>query len=157
DPRNGDLVVAWEDMSSAGEPVQISVIRSSDGGKTWSEPVKASDTTYKRTWNYPEMYPDIRVAPNGRIDMAWYDGRNDPAFVDGAKAYKFQDVYYTYSTDDGRTWAANMKVNDRLIDRTFGPSNQGGIRGPIGIASRDAATYIAWDDSRNGTPSNASQ
>ena len=157
DRNTGNIVVAWENMSAADDPVQISAIRSADGGKTWSEPVKANDDTPKRKWNYPEAYPSISVAPNGRIDLVWYDGRNDPTFVDGARAYNFQDVYYTYSHDGGKTWAANMKVNDRLINRQFGPSKQGGIRGPAGLASLDTGAFLAWDDSRNGTVENATQ
>ena len=157
DRKNGTFYVAWEDMTTAGEPVQISTIRSTDGGRTWSEPVKANDATPKRTWNYPEACPELSVAPNGRVDLAWYDGRNDPAFVEGARSDKFQDVYYTFSTDGGLSWAPNLKVNDRIIDRSFGPSSQGGIRGPVGLASLDEAAYLAWDDSRNGRPDNASQ
>ena len=157
DPHTGTFYVVWEDMTTADEPVQISTIRSTDGGRTWSEPVKANDVTPKRKWNYPEACPEISVAPNGRVDLAWYDGRNDPTFVEGARSNKFQDVYYTYSTDGGLSWAPNLKVNDRIIDRSFGPSSQGGIRGPVGLASLDEVAYLAWDDSRNGRPDNASQ
>ncbi|MGH9227089.1 MAG: sialidase family protein [Acidimicrobiales bacterium] len=157
DRKTGNIVVAWENMSAADDAVEISAIRSADGGKTWSTPVKASDDTPKRKWNYPEAYPSIAMAPDGRVDLVWYDGRNDPTFVDGARSYKFQDVYYSYSTDGGATWAPNLRVNDRAIDRRFGPSTQGGIRGPAGLASLDSGAYLAWDDSRNGTPENASQ
>ena len=157
DRRNGNMYVVWENMSSAEDPVEISTIRSLDGGRSWSEPVKANDAVPARKWNYPEMCPTISVAPSGRVDLAWYDGRNDPTFVDGARKYNFQDVYYTYSTDGGLSWAPNIRLNDRAIDRRFGPSSQGGIRGPLGLASLDAGAYAAWDDSRNGTPTDASQ
>ena len=157
DRRNGTMYVAWEQMSAAGNPVQISVIKSTDAGKTWTAPVRVNDVVPQRQWNYPEEYPSMAVAPNGRVDVAWYDYRNDPTYVAGAKVNNFQDVYYTYSTDGGVTWAANLKLTDRLIDRRFGPSNQGGIRGPVGVASRDAAAYVAWDDSRNGNPTTATQ
>ncbi len=157
DRSTGDMVVAWEDLSSAEDPVQISTIRSTDAGRTWSAPVRANDVVPQRRWNYPEYYPALSVAPDGRIDLAWYDGRNDPTYVDGARRNNYQDVYYTYSTDGGRTWAPNQRVNDRPIDRRFGPSSQGGIRGPVGLASLESTAYLAWDDSRNGTPENASQ
>jgi hypothetical protein len=157
DRRNGNMYVVWEDMSSADDPVQVSTIRSVDGGRTWSAPIKANDAVPGRKWNYPEMYPSIAVAPDGRVDLAWYDGRNDPTFVEGARKYNYQDVYYTYSTDGGLSWARNVKLNDRAINRQFGPSSQGGIRGPVGLASLDAGAYAAWDDSRNGTPTDATQ
>ena len=157
DRENGSMYVVWENMSSAEDPVEISTIRSTDGGRTWSAPVKANDAVPARKWNYPEMYPTISVAPNGRVDVAWYDGRDDPTFVDGARKYNFQDVYYTFSVDGGVSWARNVKLNDRAINRQFGPSSQGGIRGPVGLASLDGGAYGAWDDSRNGTSSDATQ
>lgn len=157
DRRNGNLYAVWENMSSAGDPVQISLIRSTDGGRTWSEPAKLNDAEWPRKWNYPELYPSISVAPNGRVDVAWYDWRNDATWVADAKKNVFQDVYYTSSVDGGRTWGPNLKLNDRAIDRHIGVSNQGGIRGPIGIGSRDEAAYVAWDDTRNGTEVTHSQ
>ncbi len=157
DRRNGNLYAVWENMSSAEDPVQISLIRSTDGGRTWSEPAKLNDAEWPRKWNYPELYPSMSVAPNGRVDVAWYDWRNDATWVADAKKNVFQDVYYTFSTDGGLTWAPNVKLNDRAIDRHIGVSNQGGIRGPLGIGSRDEAAYVAWDDTRNGTELTHSQ
>jgi hypothetical protein len=94
------------------------------------------------------------VAPNGRIDVAWYDHRNDPAYdatqTRVGNQNRFQDVYYSYSTDGGRSWAPNVKVTDRLIDRKLGVhSGNYGLKGPIGLASGDHAAFIAWDDTRN--------
>ncbi len=157
DRKNGNLYAVWENMSSAGDPVQISLIRSTDGGRTWSEPAKLNDAEWPRKWNYPELYPSLSVAPNGRVDVAWYDWRNDAGMTADGKKNIFQDVYYTSSTDGGLTWAPNLKMNDRAIDRHIGVSQQGGIRGPVGIGSRDAAAYVAWDDTRNGTEVTHSQ
>jgi hypothetical protein len=157
DRRTGTLHAVWEDMSASGDPVRIAAIRSTDGGRTWSEPAKLNDAEWPRKWNYPELYPSISVAPNGRVDVAWYDWRNDASWTADAKKNVFQDVYYTSSVDGGLTWAPNLRLNDRAIDRHIGVSNQGGIRGPIGIGSRDAAAYVAWDDTRNGTELTHSQ
>ncbi len=157
DRANGNLYAVWENMSSAGDPVQISAIRSTDGGRTWSQPAKINDAEWARKWNYPELYPSISVAPNGRVDVAWYDWRNDAGLTIDAKKDIFQDVYYTSSVDGGLTWAPNLRLNDRAIDRHIGVSQQGGIRGPIGIGSRDQAAYVAWDDTRNGTELTQSQ
>lgn len=157
DRKNGNLYVVWENMSSAGDPVQISLIRSTDRGRTWSEPAKLNDAEWPRKWNYPELYPSLSVAPNGRVDVAWYDWRNDAGLTTDGKKNIFQDVYYTSSADGGLTWAPNLRLNDRAIDRHIGVSQQGGIRGPIGIGSRDEAAYVAWDDTRNGTELTQSQ
>ncbi len=106
---------------------------------------------WSRKWNYPELYPLLSVAPNGRVDVAWYDWRNDTGLTTDGKKNIFQDVYYASSVDGGLTWAPNLKLNDRAIACHIGVSQQGGIRVPVGIGSSDEAAYVAWDDTRNRT------
>jgi len=135
-------------------PAAVKFLRSSDNGKTWSEPVQVNDVEPAAHWGCCTFEPRMSVAPNGRIDVAWYDHRNDPAYdpkqTRVGNQNRYQDVYYAYSTDGGRTWARNIKVTDRLIDRGLGVhSGNYGLKGPIGIASTDGAAFIAWDDTRN--------
>jgi hypothetical protein len=94
------------------------------------------------------------VAPNGRVDVVWYDGRNSPTpeiDLPSGNAGGSQDVYYRYSLDHGRTFSTEIKVTDRIIDRNYGVwSNNNHVHGPIGIVSTDSAAFITWQDSRNG-------
>ena len=155
DLKSGALYVVWEEMGT-GVP-QILSSRSNDQGKSWSQPVKVNDVDPKRDWDFSDQMPTMSVAPSGRIDVAWYDYRNDPVFKDGDTRNGFQDVYYSSSTDGGRTWAKNLRVTDRLIDRRFGPRRTGGIYGPLGLVSTDKAALVAWDDTRNGNDQNGNQ
>lgn len=155
DPKTGDLYVTWEEMGT-GVP-QILFARSGDGGATWGQPVKVNDVDPKRDWDFSDQMPTMSVAPNGRIDIAWYDYRNDPTYKTGDTRNGFQDVYYAASTDGGRTWSKNRPLNDRPIDRRFGPRRTGGIYGPLGVVSTDKVAYVAWDDTRNGNDQNANQ
>ncbi len=66
-----------------------------------------------------------------------------------------QDVYYRHSTDGGRTWGKSLRVNDRIIDRRFGVFGSQDVNGPVGLVARDTVAYVSWDDTRNGTPENA--
>lgn len=147
DVRNGNIYVAWENMG-AGTPTVL-FMRSTDNGTTWSAPLKVNDGDGKRDWDFPETFPAMGVAPNGRIDVAWYDYRNDAGFKEGDRRATFQDVYYASSSDGGRTFSENVRVNDRAIDRRFGPKT-GSINGPVGLASTDKVAFLAWDDTRNG-------
>ena len=154
DVKTGNIYVAWENMG-AGTPT-IMFMRSTDNGRTWSTPLKVNDGDGKRDWDFPDAFPALGVAPNGRIDVAWYDYRNDAGLKEGDRRPTFQDVYYASSTDGGRSFSKNVRINDRTIDRRFGPK-QGSINGPVGLASTDKVAFIAWDDTRNGNTTTASQ
>lgn len=127
---------------------------SSDGGETWSEARNLSTDPE----GYSAYFPGVSVAPNGRVDVAWHDFRDDPFFVPGevgsmgtAVGQRFGDIYYTFSTDAGATWSDNIRVTDRSIDRNVGVTfNNQDFRGPVGIASSNGATFITWADSRAG-------
>ena len=116
--------------------------RSTDGGKTWSEGVIVNDDDPDRF--YVQVTPNVEVAPNGRVDVAWWDFRNDPGLF-------VNDVYYAYSTDNGSTWSDNMRVSDVSSDRKIGTwSNGYDMRAPVGIGSTNAFALVGWEDTRLG-------
>ena len=112
-----------------------------DGGETWSEPKALSDEA-------PDLYaghffPNLSVAANGRVDVAWWDTRDTPG-------QRFNDVYYAYSNDDGRTWSKNERITDESVDRRVGVWGANyDIASQPGIASTDAYAVFGWDDTRN--------
>ena len=128
---------------------------SHDSGKTWEDRVVVNDDSAMP--NVHHMHPNLSVAPNGRLDIVWMDTRNSPIApgtmtpLPNVSYVGHQDVYYTYSLDEGRTFAPNIKITDRIIDRRFGIwQGNADIHGPTGITSTDDAVYFTWQDSRNG-------
>ena len=97
-------------------------------------------------------HPGMAVAPDGRVDIAWYDGRLSPKPpVNVGDEAGLQDVFMASSTDGGRTFGPNVRITDRSVDRSIGVwSNNVNSAAPVGIASTDDAVYVAWQDSRNG-------
>jgi len=112
-----------------------------DGGKTWTDPRILSDDDPKNFGG--QYFPNISVAPNGRIDVAWWDTRDK-------QGLRATDVYYAYSNDDGRTWSRNQRITDQSIDRRLGIwGNNYDIASQPGVASTNAYAVFGWDDTRN--------
>ena len=119
-------------------------VRSTDGGRTWTPPKKLNDEDDPQSLRL-QVTPNLDVAPNGRVTAAWWDFRDD----NGAFA---NDVYATWSDDNGATWSPNTKITDRPINRRLGVwSNGSDMRGPPAIASTGEYTMFGWDDTRLGT------
>ena len=142
---DGTLHMVFEDkleQPTGSADRDIYYVRSTDGGSTFSPPQRLNDDNPAEL--RVQATPNISVAPNGRLDAAWWDFRNDPGtFVN--------DVYASFSTDNGETWSKNVRVTDRSIDRKLGVWTNGfDIRQPPGIASGPQLTVFGWDDTRLG-------
>lgn len=168
DPNSSNLLAIWygnpdeqaqrpdpgEPSTDAFDDNQIMVRRSGDAGSSWSEPTFVNDDAERA--NIQHYDPGISIAPNGRIDVAWYDFRNSPTpegTGEGGNDGGSHDVYYSSSTDGGATWSTNLRVSDRIIDRTIGVwSNNAHSHTNVGIASDNDTVYVTWQDTRNGSP-----
>lgn len=141
---SGDsLYVTWADGRGGDEDVLLR--RSGDGGETWSEPVKVNDNPADGT---DQFLPKVDVAPEGRVNVVFLDGRNDPSG-------KMLDAYLATSSDGGRTFG-NIKVSAQPFDSSVGPTfgddygTDFGTR--LGLASGDGKAYAVWTDTHLGTP-----
>ncbi|HEX2117895.1 MAG TPA: sialidase family protein [Acidimicrobiales bacterium] len=139
---DGTLHIVWEwrhpaDLASYAD---VGYVRSTDGGRTWSEPRRITDDDYNRLAG--KYLPMLDVAPNGRLDAVWWDTRDDPGI-------RSHDVYYAYSEDDGVTWSKNIRVTDQSIDRRFGVwGNNFDQNSPPALESTNAFAMVGWDDTR---------
>ncbi|MDD2761101.1 MAG: hypothetical protein PHH11_12510 [Methylomonas sp.] len=88
----------------SGDKMDIHFIHSSDGGETWSAPLRINDDPPSR--GSLQWFPMLGVAPNSRIDAVWYDTRNGT----GSKPHRISQLYYSYSWDGGLTWSPNRPV-----------------------------------------------
>lgn len=139
---NGTLHMVWEgsktpEVNAFAEPFYS---KSTDGGKTWSAPTRISDSDPAHPAG--GFLPNVQVAANGRVDIAWWDTRDDPGI-------RSNDVYYVYSNDNGTTWSKNIRITDQTVDRRFGVwGNNFDQNSPPSLASTNEYAMFAWDDTR---------
>lgn len=150
----GDMAcVAWAD-ARRGDP-DIVARCSNDGARTWGRPARLNDD---RAGNgLTQLMPRLAFSPDGRIDAIFYDRRRHPANV-------LNHVFFTFSTNGGRSWAPNRRITRHASSSTVGPqyanpSAQGKIEfgSRLGLLSRSNGAVATWTDTRNSPLDGAGQ
>ena len=138
-PTRGNLYALCS-VSGAGNPLDVMFSRSTNGGLSWSAPIRLnSDSPVQNAWHW---FGTLSVAPNGRIDACWYDTRSNPNNT-------ISELYYCYSLDAGLTWATNQAVSPPF-NHTLGYPAQRKIGDYIGMVSLENSACIAYTATFNG-------
>jgi len=101
-PNELYIVFAEDPDGPLPDEADIFLIKSTNGGSTWTAPVRVNDDATTTD----QVLPWMDIKPNGIIDIAWYDRRNDPG------GDLMWDVYFTSSTDGGNTFTPNTQINN---------------------------------------------
>jgi len=97
---DGEIFVAWRAILP-GDVRDVVVTRSSDGGATWSAPVRAREDGWVP--GCPHAGPSLKVDGGGGVHVAWWTGKEGEA-----------GVYYARSEDRGQSFAAQpIAVGER--------------------------------------------
>jgi hypothetical protein len=112
---DGGLYVAWQDARfSNGAVDAIALVRSDDGGVSWTTPVRVNAVA-----NVAAFTPALRVDADGTVGLSYYDLRND-----SASAPLLADVWLARSRDRGASWTETRL--SETFDLGFAP-NAGGL------------------------------
>jgi len=163
DPATGDVYMVWNANQEAANTVpgfngdlDVFLRVSHDTGRTWSDRIVLSEeTNIEADAILANQYePGISIGPDGHVHVAWYDFKTSPTSRLVTTGHSgdtgISDVYYTSSTDHGRTFSTPLRVNDRGIDRSKGVwSNNVDSRFNVGVAATDTTVFFAWQDTRN--------
>ena len=123
----------------------VMFVRSTDGGLTFSAPKRINDDAVNPSkWHW---FGTFSVAPNGRLDAVWYDTRNAANNTDS-------QLFYSWSTDGGNTWAPNVAVSNSF-NPFEGYPNQSKIGDYITIVSDNTGGDVAYSATFNFNPSRA--
>ena len=142
-PTNGYIYVCWpqEDVAPAGTDPDIILVKSTDGGATWSAPLRVNDDPMNN--GKDQYFPWCTVDQStGQIMLVFYDSRNVPN--------NQADVFMARSFDGGNTFE-NFQVSDQTTNPAPIPGLAGGYSGDyIGIAALNDVAYPYWMDNRTG-------
>jgi hypothetical protein len=140
---NNNIYMLASVVPSGRSTTDVMFVRSTDGGLTFSAPLRINDDPVNPSkWHW---FGTLSVAPNGRIDSVWYDTRNAANNTDS-------QLFYSWSTDGGVTWAPNVAVSDSF-NPFEGYPNQSKIGDYITIVSDDTGGNVAYSATFNFNPS----
>ena len=115
---SGSMVhVVWNALG------KTSYKRSSDGGLSWQ--VSKLLTINNVITNSPSL-----SVSGSSIHVVWLDSRNSSKY----------EIYYTHSTDSGKTWEADTRLTTNYTSATLFSS----------VAASGSDVHLVWDDNRDG-------
>jgi len=146
--RNGRVFVAWTDGRNGDWDVFLRW--SVDRGVSWSGLRRLNDDPGRNGRH--QYMPRLSVAPGGRIDAVFLDRRNDPQNI-------ANDLYYTYSTRAGESFAPNVRLTSQSSDSRRGPTysvipsakDKVEFGSRLALVSFKSKAVAAWTDTRNNS------
>jgi hypothetical protein len=146
-PYGGRLYMAWTEFDSygsraPGDSTRILFSRSTDGGGSWSAPVRVSDQGGNCVDEDSTVEGAVpAIGPNGEVYLSW-------AGPSG--------IMFDRSTDGGATWGKDIFVTTQPGGWDYGVSGIFRANGlPVTACDVSASpyrgrVYVNWTDQRNG-------
>ena len=147
--RAGRVYVAFQNAEYSPSDVDLWTL--TPGASSWHGPVRVNDT---RLHDGTSQYlPQLAVAPDGRLDVLYYDRRHDPANV-------MNEVSLQSSFDHGRTFTHAIQLSSSPFSSRIGYGAREGLPdlgSRLGLLSEDRFALGVWTDTRAGTPATQKQ
>jgi len=137
---NGNVYMLGSVNPPGADPLDVMFVRSTDGGLTWSAPVRVNDDPVGT--NAFQWFGTMSVAPTGRIDVVWNDTRN-------TGQTNLSELYYAFSIDAGATWSTNLPISP-VFDSFIGWPNQNKIGDYYHLISDSVGANLAYAATFNG-------
>lgn len=140
DPTGGRIYATWD--AGRGDDRDVFLAWSDDAGGTWSPPTRVAPRPRG------QFLPALGVAPDGRVDVVFYDRGIDPADL-------MTEVAFASSWDGGHSFTT-AKVSDAPFDSSVGLGSLQGmptLGSQLAVLSRPRQALAFWADTRQGTVS----
>jgi hypothetical protein len=148
--RDGRVYAAFHDQRGGDPDVWLWSLGPDDSD--WEGPTRVNDT--KERDGTSQYMPKLSVAPNGRLDVLYYDRRAD------RKKNVMNEVSLQSSFDAGRSFGPSLRVSSRAFDSRIGFGAKEGLPdlgSRLGLLSDDRRALGVWTDTRAGTPATQKQ
>jgi hypothetical protein len=144
DRDSGRAYVAFQDGRLGDADVELWTLGSGD--RDWTGPKRVNDTPLRdKTSQY---LPRLVVAPDGRLDVIYYDRRADP------RRNVMNQVSYQSSFDEGQSFTKSVRLSDQAFDSRIGfgvERRLPDLGSRLGLVSTDRRSLAVWADTRAGT------
>lgn len=127
-PNRGTIYINWSDQRNGEDDTDIWVIKSTDGGDTWTAPKRVNDDAAGKHQFFTWMDIDQTT---GYLYTVFYDRR---AYDDLQT-----DVYVAYSKDGGETWE-----NEKVSKKPFIPNDKVFFGDYNNISAHDGHIRPIW-------------
>jgi hypothetical protein len=127
-PNRGNLYLNWCDQRNGEDDTDVFIMKSTDGGTTWSEAIKVNQDESKKHQFYTWMDIDQST---GFIYFVYYDRRN---YSDSQT-----DVYMSVSKDGGKTF-----TDSKLSKTPFVPTKEVFFGDYLNIAAVNGVVRPIW-------------
>ena len=143
DPTSGNLYVVWQDARFNGVD-QVAFSMSTDGGFTWTEPIKVNQTpTNIPLGNQQAFTPSVAVAADGTVAVTYYDFRNnslDPTTL----PTEYFIVHCHTDCSNPANWDNEVGLTDVSFDMRQAPFARGFFTGDYEGLASDGDNFLAF-------------
>ena len=129
-PYKGTIYINYSDKTNGEKDVDVFLVRSTDGGSTWSEAIRVNDDPVGNGKQQFMSWMSVDLV-TGTVNIIYYDRRN----YDDLST----DVYLARSTDGGTTFE-NVKISES----PFSPVKSVFFGDYIGVNSYNDFTACIW-------------
>jgi hypothetical protein len=114
-------------------------------GNDWKGPVRVNDTRERD--GSTQYLPKVAVAPDGRVDVLYFDRRADNKDV-------LNEAMLQSSFNDGDSFRPHLRLSDQPFSSRIGfgaERKMADLGNRLGLVSSDRVGYAVWPDTRAGT------
>ena len=160
DPSSGRLYAVWQDARFNGfQADAIAFSQSTDGGLTWSTPIKVNKTpTAVSIGNQQAFTASVHVAANGAVGVSYYDFRNNntnPATL--PTDYFIVHCHPTTPTAcaSAANWTDELKLTAASFDMKKAPNAVGFFTGDYEGLDSAGDNFFTFFSQPHGTDSSS--